>query len=358
VLHVSNQAACGPNTEFTRAFARLAAEGLLVHVPVAAQALLRDADRDTALRRLRRTARDIAPDLVFVQSPHAFPWTAEAVGALLSHIGSPPVVYWEGDAWGGRKQLGRSSAAWLSHADHVFSVAVGEQAALLGRYARTAVRYVPHVLPSHLIDADGESVPELGQATQDVAHIGSCYVRLGILERVDGARERLRLTRRLCALPNCRVALYGHGWRGPAARGPVAYHRQPAALRDARISVGWDHYRRYPGYFSDRLPISMYAGRVHVSSRPPGVGWLPGRDSGLHLVDSPAEAVDRVRELLLGDPEELHAAGLRAHRWTRDRLTDLHALQYMLGGELVLPAPPKDPWLAVSELAVRLRAAV
>jgi hypothetical protein len=49
---------------------------------------------------------------------------------------------------------------------------------------------------------------------------------------------------------------------------------------------------------------------------------------------------------------------LRAHRWTRDRLTDLHALQYMLGGELVLPAPPKDPWLAVSELAVRLRAAV
>ncbi|TKA11620.1 glycosyltransferase family protein [Actinacidiphila oryziradicis] len=345
--------------EFARAFARLAADGLLVHVPVAAQALLRETDRETALHIMRRTARKVAPDLVFVQSPHGFPWTAEVVGALLGDIGSPPVVYWEGDAWGGRKQLNASSAAWLSHADHVFSVAIGEQAALLGRYARAAVRYVPNVLPSHLMDADGESVPEPGQATLDVALIGSCYVRFGILERVDGAGERHRLTRRLCSLPNCRVALYGHGWRGPAAQGPVAYNRQPAALRNARISVGWDHYRRYTGYFSDRLPISMYAGRVHVSSRPPEAAWLPDRDSGLHLVDSPAEAVDRVRELLLGDPRELHAAGLRAHRWVRDRLTDLHALQYMLGGELsALPTPPKDPWLAVSELTPRLQAAV
>lgn len=348
VLHISNEPALGPSAGFSSAFARLEDAGLLAHVAVAPLALLQDGSVEQALSTLRQIARDTPPDLVFVQSPHAFPWTAENVPALLSGLGSPTVVYWEGDAWGGRKPLSAGSAAWLAHADTVFSVGLGEQAALLDRHARTPVRYVPNVLPGQLLDTEEDPVPGIGRTAFDVAQIGNCYMRFGVLELVDGARERARLVRGLRSLPGCRVALYGSGWRGRAAQGPIPFGRQLAALRDARVTVGWNHYQRYRGVFSNRLPICMYAGRVHVSSRPPGVDWLPGPESGLHLVDSPAQAVDRVRELVHADPGELHAAGLRARRWCRDRLTDFHALLYMLGGELALPAPPEDPWSSVA----------
>lgn len=332
------------------AFDRLADDGLLVHVPVAPQSLLPAGDARSVLREVRRVAHEVSPDLVFVRSPQSFRWTAHSVRALLGELGSPPVVLRESDAWGGRKPLEERVVAWLAHADRVFSVAVGEQAALLQRHARTQVRYAPHVLPNQLLDAEGVSVPDIDLATVDVAHLGNCYVRFGLVERVDGARERLRVSRGLRSLPHCRVALYGHGWRGPSARGLVAFNQQIVVLRDARITVGWDHYQRYAGYFSNRLPIGMYSGRVHISSRSPGLGWLPGPDSGLHLVDTPAEAVDRVRQLLRRDPQELHAAGLRAHRWIRDRFTNLHVLLYMLGEDMALPAPPDDPWRAVCEL--------
>jgi hypothetical protein len=182
-------------------------------------------------------------------------------------------------------------------------------------------------------------------------------LRLGFLERVDGARDRLRVGQGQRSLPDCRVALYGNGWRGREARGPIPFDQQTAVRRDARITVGWDHYQRYAGYFSNRLPIGMYSGRVHVSSRPPVVGRLPGPDSGLHPVETPARAVDRVRKLLR-DSRELHAERLRAHRWTRDRLTDRHAPLYMLGGELALPTPPEDPWRSVSDLGPCCRASV
>jgi hypothetical protein len=350
VLHLSNQHTCNPQEGYNRAFGRLNDDGLLVHVPIAPYALLRDRDTESAFRELRRIAREAAPDLIFVRSPQTFPWTAADVRKLLNDVGSPRVVFHEGDAWGGRKPVLKRTMAWLAHADAVFSVAVGEQATLLGQHTRSPVRYSPNMLSNQLVDEDTGPVPDIEQSTVEVAHVGNCYVRFGVFERVVGARDRLRLIRGLRSVPDCRVALYGRGWRGAAARGPVPFDRTTAALRHARITVGWDHYHHYTGYFSNRLPVSMYAGRVHVSSRPPGVGWLPGPEGGLHLVDTPREGIDRVRDLLRCDPRELHTAGLRARNWVRERLTNLHALLYMLGGDLALPAPPENPWRSIADL--------
>lgn len=350
VLHLNNEPVLGPASRFVHAFSRLADDGLLVHVPAAPRALLNEGGRQHALREISRIARAVRPDLVFVQSPHAFPWEYQDASALLSSLGSPPVVYWEGDAWGGRKPLVRSTIAWLGHADHVFSVAVGAQAALLGRHTRTPVRYVPNVVPGPLTGGEEKGPPGMDVTTVDVAHIGNRCVRFGFLERLDGALDRQRLSRGLCSMRDRRVALYGHGWRGRAARGRVPFERQLDYMRDARITCGWNHYQGYTGYFSDRLPIAIYSGRTHVSSRSPGLGWLPGPDRGLHLCDTPAEAVSVIRGLLCRDPEELHAAAVRGHHWSRDRLSDLQALLYMLGDEMELPPPHDDPWRSIAEL--------
>ncbi|MER7169946.1 glycosyltransferase family protein [Streptomyces mesophilus] len=353
VLHLTNDTRPDVHLSFCEAFRALAADGLLTHVPLAPLALL-NAGREEADAEMLRIAEEARPDLLFVQSPSRFPWTGEEVAALLRRLGSPTVVLWEGDAWGGHKPVTRSLAAWLGHADAVFSVAVGAQARLFGRYTRRPVRYIAQTVPGRLWTDDPVPGPE--HAEDDVLHIGGRYLRLGLLERVDGARQRDRLVRSLRRLPGCRFATYGSGWRGPGALGPLRFDDQIRALRGARMSVGWDHYRGYAGFFSNRLPISMFAGRPHVAARPAETSWLPGPECGLHLVGTPAQAVARVTELLRADPAELHTAGVAGHDWVRSRLTNLNALLHMFSSYLDVPAPPADPWQAIAAMDTAARA--
>ncbi|MFE9643713.1 hypothetical protein ACFYO0_06115 [Streptomyces sp. NPDC006365] len=347
VLHLSNDRKLGPELSFGRAFAALAADGRLIHVPLVPAALL-DAGREAALREVRRAAQEARPDLLFVQSPGNFPWTEDDVAGLLRALGSPVVVLWEGDAWGGRKPVPSSMIYWLRHADTVFTSGLGVQAELLGRYTARAVQYVAQTVPQRLWDTG--PVPPPDDALYDVMHIGNCFVRFRVLERLDGARERRRFVRSLQRLPNCRFAVHGHGWTGHGVLGPIPFDRQVEALRTARLSVSWEHCPGRDGYFSNRLPISLYAGRPHVTTRPLNTPWLPGPEQGLYLADTPDEAVGLVRELLRDDPATLHRAGIAGHNWVRTRLTNLNALRHMLSWHLDVPPPPADPWAAIAAM--------
>ncbi|MEV0090187.1 hypothetical protein [Streptomyces sp. NPDC050738] len=341
VLQLSNDRAAGPRPSFGPAFAALAAAGELRHTAAVPLALL-PMGREPALRALTRIAAATRPDVVLVQSPGSFPWLPDDVAALLRAAGSPHVVLWEGDAWGGRKPLPAGTAAWLAHADAAFSVALGEQAALFARHTRAPVRYIPNTVPGHL--CTDAPVPDLESAAYDTVHIGGSYVRLGLFERVDDARDRRRAVAAVRRLRGVRTAVYGAGWRGAGALGPLPFDRQVHTIRTARLSFNWDHFRRHPGFFSNRLPISLYAGRVHVTSRVLDAPWLPGPEHGLHQVATPGELASRTRELLSSDPGQLHRAGLAAREWVQDRLTNENALRHMLTGPLGIPAPPADPW--------------
>ncbi|MET8326500.1 hypothetical protein [Streptomyces sp. NPDC005181] len=359
VLHLSNEPSLQAGPRFSRAFAGFEASGSLRCTVVSPRALLAEgATPEEAFARTVSAAREAAPDLVFVQTPGPFPWNDERVRALLHATGSPPVVFWDGDAWGGRKALPGSALAWLRRADQVFTVAAGQQAELFRSVSRGHVRYVPHVLPPAVDPPDGAAPADAGRTPAnradavdagttdrpDVAVVGNRYLRFGVLERVAGSRDRARLVRGLQRIPGIRTAVYGHGWRGPGARGPLPFAAQLSALGRARITAGWDHYNRHHGYFSDRLPIALCAGRAHVTSRQPGMDWLPGPDHGLYLADTPAAAVSVVESLLTEEPAELDSAAARGAAWVRERLTDREALCHMLGGYVPLPAPPADPW--------------
>ncbi|MFF1342953.1 hypothetical protein ACFVYT_34625 [Streptomyces sp. NPDC058290] len=334
VLQISNEPEpSGPRTRFARAFEDLADAGLLRYacaVPAAGDQL-----------------PSSRPDLVFVQSPQSYPWTNRHVRKWLRTAGEPPVVVWEGDAWGGlTKPLRGRNLAWMRAAVEVFSVAAGGQAAMLRRACGRPVRYVPHVAPLHLLAAPRGPEPAAGGVTL----VGKRLTYLGI-ELIPDDRERALFVAELRKVAGPRLAVYGTGWRGPCARGPVPFPEQLTVMEGALISAGWDRYRKHTGYFSDRLPIAMCAGRVHVTSRQPGLGWLPGPDRGLHLMDTPRAAAGRVRELLRRDPEELLVQGRWMSEWARARLTERQALLHMLSPYIpLLPAPPTDPWAGLAAL--------
>ncbi|MDG4865311.1 hypothetical protein P8605_44925 [Streptomyces sp. T-3] len=328
VLQISNEDRdYGDDNAFVRGFTELTAEGAVRHIGVVPAA---------EPGRLTHLAAHLRPDLVLVHSPQPLPWSGREVAALLRSLGSPPLVVWEGDAWGGRgKPLRERNLAWMRSAEAVFSVALGEQAELLGKASGRPVHYVPNCVP--LAFAPPE--PPDRAAPAGVALLGSRMTYLG-LELVRDDRERTELARRLAG-PE--LSVYGKGWRGPYARGPVPYFEQQAAMRRALVTAGWNRYRRHPGFFSDRLPIAMAAGRVHVSSRHPGLEWLPGPEDGLYLLDTPAQAADCVQELLAADPGALLDRADRMRRWALAHLTETHALRHMLAPYLPVP-PPTGPW--------------
>ncbi|MFD1658044.1 hypothetical protein ACFSL4_07360 [Streptomyces caeni] len=327
VLQINNEPRpFGPHTGFARAFTELADAGLVRYMCVVPGA----GDRLPVSR----------PDLVFVQSPQPCRWTQRQVRRWLRVVGDPPVVVWEGDAWGGlTKPLRERNLAWMRCAEVVFTVAAGRQATMLRRACRRPVRYVPNVVPLPLLSDSPDSEPP----ADGVAVIGRRRTYLGI-ELLPDDRERTELVEELRRIPAVRLAVYGKGWRGSFARGPVPFDEQLTAMKRSLITVGWNRYRHLTGCFSNRLPIAMCAGRVHVTSRQPGLTWLPGPDLGLHLMDTPRDAAGRIRDLLDSDPADLLAQARQMTRWTRARLTDTEALQYMLAKHLPLPAPPADPW--------------
>ncbi|MFE9567326.1 hypothetical protein ACFYMW_02340 [Streptomyces sp. NPDC006692] len=304
VLHIGNERGpLGPHTRFGAAFASLAADGLLRYAcvtPGTGQPL----------------PADVRPCAVFVQSPQPRPWRRRDVLGWLGAIGAPPVVVWEGETWSGLSRPPRErNLVWMRCAEEIYSVAMGPQAALLQRAARRPVHYVPHTVPQPFLDEPAHPEPS------------------GVALIAGRGREHRLLAREL---------------RGLLAGDPMPYRPEhpesPGALRRALVTVGWHRHRHHAGYFCERLPLALGAGRAHVGPRRPGLEWLPGPEHGLHLVDTPRQAADRVRELLRQDPAELlrRAAGLRT--WATARLTERHALQHMLRAYVPLPAPPSDPW--------------
>jgi hypothetical protein len=126
----------------------------------------------------------------------------------------------------------------------------------------------------------------------------------------------------------------------------VAYDSQIDALSQGLISVNWDHFPRHESYVSDRLPTSLLAGRVHVTTDHLGLDWLPGPEIGLFREPTVAAVVERVEQLAATPPEDLLALGAAGRSWVKHRLSDREAARYMLGAvdTNMLDGLPTDPW--------------
>ncbi|MBC9714421.1 hypothetical protein H9Y04_17825 [Streptomyces sp. TRM66268-LWL] len=337
VLQISNDVRDdGADNSFVRAFAALAAEGLVRHRYLAPAVTLLDLAGVAAMER---------PDLVLVQSPQSRAWTRPQVDEVLRLLGDPPLVVWEGDAWGGwLKRPRESNLHWMRRAAAVFSAAGGEQLDLLHRATGAPAYYAPNVAPLRF----AADTADPGPAGREVAFLGTRRTFLGV-ELLPDDRGRLALVRLLDRMDGCDLAVYGRSWRGRYARGPVPYGEQLTAMRRALVTAGWNRYRRYDGYASDRLPIALCAGRVHVTSREADLDWLPGPEDGLHRLDTPREAADRVRELLTADPRELLAQAARARSWAVRHLTETQFLRHLLAPFLPVAAPRGGPWPHLSQ---------
>jgi hypothetical protein len=86
-------------------------------------------------------------------------------------------------------------------------------------------------------------------------------------------KDRIRFVEYMQDRFSDRFAIYGRGWRGPSALGPIDFSAQDEAIRSGWVSANWDHFANEPSYFSNRLPVSLSVGSIHAT------GWHPGYDN-------------------------------------------------------------------------------
>ena len=163
---------------------------------------------------------------------------------------------------------------------------------------------------------------------------------------MPGATDRARLVRKLQRRPNLRLAVYGQGWTGRGTRGVLTFEHQVGAIRKGLLTANWDHYPNHARYASDRLAISMLAGRPHVTTHHERLDWVP-TNKGVFLEPSVTRLVGRVESLLAREPEDLLAHGMAAHQWARRRISHREAARFMLGAAdpELLAALPAEPWV-------------
>jgi hypothetical protein len=283
-------------------------------------------------------------DVVIIWTPGGFPNTPTQFDQLEEALGSRPLLYWEGDPWGKGKPITKQMNRWLRRADIVFSTGGSSQAQL---YMAAGAKRVLHIVNTycHLKFAEAETNAPSPVTDSGVVVIGSNLARIPYLTGVPGSVGRRQLVSRLRNDRSLGLRLFGAGWPKGWSVGQIAYARQTNELRKARVSANWDHWPRTPEYSSDRLPISLIAGRPHVTTQHPGGEWLPGEDEGLFQEPSPRLVHDRVRRLLDLDPSVTYQMGVAAHSWARHRVSHREAARYVLCQVLdgVTP-PPADPW--------------
>lgn len=155
-----------------------------------------------------------------------------------------------------------------------------------------------------------------------------------------GSADRTRFVRLAQQAFGRRLALYGNGWTGASARGPVDFWGQGQKIGEAWISMNWDHYPRERGYFSNRLAISLASGSVHFTTWHPGYDeYFPAGRQFIQWARSPEELISKASDYLDSSSVDQRRRDIQAGmEWAHDNLRQDDLLQALLAsGGVALP---------------------
>ena len=268
VLYVPNEAGEFRQLGFRGPLANLAASGQIAAASVFSLQwrILNGGDPEEHRRNLIRRISSFKPDLVLMQhlgvtglrTRHFREMRRAARFELIYHEADPYSRYLH--------PLPRSAQAAGRAADVVFTIGTGTFRENFVRAGASDVRWSPHVFEPERYPF--RPVMEDPSREYDVVIVANRNT-----PRFRGHpnwRDRIRFVELMQQRFGQRLAIYGRGWEGIGAKGAIDFSMQNQAIRSAWVSANWDHYAAEPGYFSNRLPISLASGSIHATTRHPG----------------------------------------------------------------------------------------
>lgn len=328
VAYITPERELGTARGKRRAFAQLEAAGLLDAVTVISPELRRLIDGGTG--GLLSEVRAFRPSIIFLEHPSSRMLTSADLRGLRTVPGARLVVY-EMDVYDRHRKKYPAvlrEAAALS--DVILTPGASTQ---LTDYRRFGARHAVWQ-PSSFNPADFGLRPIYRIPSHDVVMIANDSSSRAPFRSMPGSRQRVRLVQGLHRRFGDRFALYGSGWPKGLSRGPIGFMEQERVIQQGRISVNFDHYPHEAMFFSNRLPITLASGSVHVTTAHAGYEKIFARHTGefLHLHVSPAKIIDRVESLLACvDDSALLERGERARRFAFEHFREDELLLRALG---------------------------
>lgn len=322
ILWVPNEIGTALQSGYRRAFADLLAMGAVDEVEVFSLEQRMRAGGEAAAHRadLLAAAERFRPDLVFMQHVGHTGLTGKDVDAILRH--GARLLYQEADPytrW--LHPLPAAARAAGARADVVHTCGAGVFSDNFRRAGARRVEWTPHVFDPGRID----TAPKRAERELDVVVVGNRS--RARLRPLPSANDRRRFVDLLQQRHGTAVGVYGNGWSGPAARGPIPYSQQSEVVRDAWLSANWDHFADEACYFSDRLPIALASGSLHATTLHPGYAAIFPPEASRFLItgSTPHDLVERIGRYLESTSvdQRLEAEeAARAFAWSRFRQDD------------------------------------
>lgn len=268
ILYVPNEAAEFRQLGFRGPLAKLRASGQIDDVSVFSLQwrILQGGDAETHRRDLVSRVASFQPDIVLMQHLGKTGLRPEHFREM-RRVADFELIYHEADPYSRYVHpLPRPARAAGKAADVVFTVGTGTFRNNFFRAGASDVRWSPHVF-------EPERYPFRPIDENEYREFDVVIVANRNNPRLRGHpnwKERIRFVELMQKRFGERLALYGRGWEGIGAKGPVDFSHQNQAIQSAWISANWDHYAREPHYFSNRLPISLSSGSIHATTKHPG----------------------------------------------------------------------------------------
>lgn len=303
LFYLPNEGSEGDQIGPRHAFERALAQGKL-NAYLAYSYLVRDkalGDHRLALEELLSTAREFAPDVIFVQHmTNAYPVDRAYLQQLKTLPSRPRLVLWEGDAFGRNiKKPDATLREVMAESDLVFLVGLGYLAEVVRRTGAPKIRFSHNSYDDERFGLPWEPPRQRPLDAVMIANLHNIKRIPGLY--LPGGRQRKQLANAFHSMLGSRFAVYGGGagWRGrPYARGIIPYSKQREITRSAWMSISWDHFPALPMNSSDRLVISLSNGVPFLTNHQRGYEVVFGNIPGLYWFHTPKEAVDIALYLL------------------------------------------------------------
>lgn len=311
VLYLPNERGDFRQLGMRRALAKLVEEGVIGDARIFSLLWrVREREGSAARDALHRLVETFRPDVILFQHIAGAGLVQDDYDRIRQSSGAT-LVYHEADPYGRfMHRLPLETRVAGSNADVVFTVGEGVFSENFRRLGASDVRWAPHTYDWETFDVLPEQV--VAEKSHDVVMIANRNTPRLWFRALPDARARRDLVALLSRRLGSRFAVYGRGWEGESAKGPLPFWRQGEAIRSAWVSANWDHYADEPLYFSDRLPISLASGTIHATSSHPGYEELFGELPFLIYESSVRDLVERIETRIRDSTPEDRLESARA----------------------------------------------
>ncbi len=329
LLLVLNENPAGSHDDVHRALARLVEERKLqsFHVYPYLARLADGLGENEVLGEIEKMAEEYQPTAILWSHTTTLHVSEDIAERLRESPSNPTMGYWDADIYQAPyKPLPKGVVNLVRLCDVSFWPGYSEVIETLRILGCRDMRYVPLSTDEHRFGA-----VRLQEASFDfdVVMVGN-YISSSIPWRAfPGSRWRKELAKYLFRKLGPRFAVFGCGWRGKYARGPIPFKEQNQIYHASRIALDVNNLSaRY--YFSNRLPIALSSGVIVVSNHEEGIEEIFSQLQNPVFFKTTEEAWDIIERLLAKDQDELDDMVLEAREFALSRLTMTDIMKYMI----------------------------